>query len=431
MADQKKDMTGLMDYAKSIQDSGQAPPVPPGSVMEEQKIEKVDDFESLEDYGKANPTPEPSADPLPQEDAFVTTPESEPPPGLDNSISGMDSMNSVPGLGGGEEPVAHEPPLETQGFEPMAQPVPSSDASFSPSGGDMSGLQLEAPALEPEPVLTPAPVPEFAASSAPSAPQSFTSHVAPEDPSRHDIEAPLKEPLRPATKTPSSPKQPMEKLKQYSEQMTPGRTAVPASFPFSLLITGELAPEEKERLIDLLSRQNMGIREIDLEPQFESGKILIPRISEYAGVMIVSALRSTRAKMRLGPSDSIFATPDTQDSTEEELDGGQRTVDAYTSDHAHTAEDLPITTEGFLPGQIRHAVVDIVTASAALKTMVIEAEHSPEYQTLLEALQRELKYKAYRKGATAIVNFSVQLTQMHLATHYRVMVTGSAIRSAT
>ena len=60
---------------------------------------------------------------------------------------------------------------------------------------------------------------------------------------------------------------------------------------------------------------------------------------------------------------------------------------------------------------------------------LLQAESSPEYQMLLEALQRELKFKAYRKRATAIVSFSVQLQQLHMPVHYRVLVTGSAVKT--
>src|SRR5437764_1503439 len=74
---------------------------------------------------------------------------------------------------------------------------------------------------------------------------------------------------------------------------------VPTSFPFSLMIEGTLRPEEREKLIDLISREKFGIREVDLEPQLESGRILIPRISEYAGVLLVQALRNTQARLRL------------------------------------------------------------------------------------------------------------------------------------
>jgi hypothetical protein len=44
-------------------------------------------------------------------------------------------------------------------------------------------------------------------------------------------------------------------------------------------------------------------------------------------------------------------------------------------------------------------------------------------------LQRELKFKAFRKGATSIVSFSVQLQQLHMPMYYRVLVIGSAVRT--
>jgi hypothetical protein len=468
MADDKKDMTGLMDFAKAQQAAGQAPPPPAGSVMDEQKIDKVDDFESLEEYGKSHPTPEPKAEPepassvdesIPNDDAFVTTP-AESPTGLE----GMGGETPPPS---DDFPVTPDTPPESLGEPPaeasatasgmsmLEQPVVvGHDPTFAPGGDDMSAIQegaepappmdaLIAPpglepeaAPEPEPALAPEPPQKSKltrVTQLKTAPPAADSGAQVSPPIYDDAppapEAPLmREPLRPASKTPSAPKQTLEKVKQYSEQMSPGREAVPAGFPFSLLITGELAPEEKERITDILSRENMGIRELDLEPQFEAGKVLIPRISEYAGILLVSALRSTRAKMRLGPSDSIYATADTQDSLEEDLESPEHEIDAYATDAWHPAVEVRITTEENLPGKVHHALVDVVTASAALKTLVVQAENSPEYQTLLEALQRELKYKAFRKGATAIVNFSVSLTQLHMPMHYRVMVTGSAIK---
>jgi hypothetical protein len=304
---QKKDLTGLLDYAKALEDAGQAPPVPEGAMMEEPKIEKLDEFESLDDL------PTPASDSL-----------SPPPEGL--------------------------------------EPIPSFE--------------------EPAPIA--------------QAPPEAT----------------------------------LDKVRQYSEQITPSRAQVPAAYPFSLLITGWLAPEEKARLLDLVSRENMGIREMDLEPQFESGRILIPRISEYAGVLIVSALRTARAKFRFGPSDQVFATADTHDETDPApFDTGLGTSSA-SSDSSHPAEELPVTTASQLPGEVRMALIDVVTASAALKTLAVEAERSPEYQELIEALSRELKYKAFHKGAHAIVDFSVQLTPLRQPSHYRVLVTGSAVRRA-
>jgi hypothetical protein len=81
------------------------------------------------------------------------------------------------------------------------------------------------------------------------------------------------------------------------------------------MIVGRLTDHEREKLTDTLERNHMGIDAKDLVHQFEGDRVLIPRISEYAGVLIVQALRGTSATMRLAPSDQIFSTEDTRDET--------------------------------------------------------------------------------------------------------------------
>ena len=222
----------------------------------------------------------------------------------------------------------------------------------------------------------------------------------------------------------------MEKLKKFSEDLPVGKPAVPASFPFSLLISGPLRPEEKARLLDIVTRENMGFREIDLEPQLAAGRVLIPRISEYAGVLLVQALRGCRAQIRLGPSDSIFSTADTRAETEDSSSSLEEQSFSVSSEVSHPAEAIPVTTEEKLPHFPRYALVDTLTASAALRSNVVEAETSSEYQEIIEALQRELKYKAYRRGATGIVNFKIELQLLSSPTHYRILALGTAIKPA-
>lgn len=222
------------------------------------------------------------------------------------------------------------------------------------------------------------------------------------------------------------------------ESSPPGKGDAPASFSFSLMIEGPLKPEEREKLLDVLSRENLGIREVDLEPQFESGRVLIPRISEYAGILLVQALRNARASMRLGPSERIFATESTRD---EGLDGsiGASSADAKTlaimsspaslTDPSHPAEAIAISTAPSMPNILLPVVIDTVTASATLTGRTVEMEESGEYQQVLDNLQRELKFKAFRKGAEAIVGFKIQLTPLHVPTQYRLLLSGVAIRS--
>lgn len=218
---------------------------------------------------------------------------------------------------------------------------------------------------------------------------------------------------------------------------------VPAAFAFSLMIEGHLKPEEREKLLDVLSRENVGVREVDLEPQFESGRVLIPRISEYAGILLVQALRNTRARMKLGPSDRIFAI---HDDSQETADTGTRPISTQQAlaqaqalsivstpgggrNPSHPAEAIAVTTAPTIPNIPLPVVIDTLTASATLMGRTVEVEDSREYQEIVDNLQKELKFKAYRKGAEAIVGFKVQLTPLHVPTHYRLLVSGVAIRA--
>src|SRR5262245_20021578 len=45
----------------------------------------------------------------------------------------------------------------------------------------------------------------------------------------------------------------LDEVRRFSEQVSVAKELVPAAFPFSVAIDGELQPEEKERLMDLLN----------------------------------------------------------------------------------------------------------------------------------------------------------------------------------
>ncbi len=340
----KKDLTNLFEIQREQADSGLAPPLPAGSLLEEVPIEEMSNFESLEDYSEAHPESEQKL----QEESNVDEFEVSPPPGTDvNSLEALE-----------QPPLFKETSLESQAFDPQPDPL--------------------------------------------------------------------------TTETPPKPLSTLDQVKNFSEKVTLGLPNVPAAFPFSILIHGFLLPEEKEKLLDLLSRENMGIREIDLEPQLTGDRILIPRISEYAAILIVQALRGIRGEIKVGPSDTIFSTIDTRaDQTEEVLASEVKNESAMNSEVSHPAENLPVTSEDRLPHVPRFTVIDAITATAALKSSVVETESTPEYQEVVEALQREIKYKAYRKGAIGVVNFKIQLTFLSSPSHYRLQAMGLAIRPMT
>jgi len=221
----------------------------------------------------------------------------------------------------------------------------------------------------------------------------------------------------------------IEKIRNYSEKATSIKASVQAAFPFSLLIEGAISEEEREKIVDIVTRENMGIREMDLEPQFESGRILIPRISEFAGVLLIQALRTISAKIRFGPSDQIFsASPENEREPEGLTTESAAFSTQFFVESTHEAEAIPVTTDGALAQFPNYSVVDVVFGSAVLKSEAIEAETSAEFHQTLEALHREVKFKAYRKGAQGILHFKVELTMLSSPTHYRMTVTGSAIK---
>jgi hypothetical protein len=372
MSEEKKDLTNLLQYSQSLRDSGQAPPPPEGSVMEETPIEAIDDFESLEDYAQSNPAPEPQPDlpfdpePEPQLDSLEESFPPEQPSTQDSALPAFDEIT----------PPSEQYAAENQEFPAFEETAPPTD----PFAGDLPDFQ-DSPIEETPPEIL------------------------------------------------LSPK-PLEEVKKFADNAPIGKPVVPAALPFSLLIEGQLTREEKDKLLELITRENMGIREIDLEPQLALGKILIPRISEFAGVLIVQALRSTRAKMKLGPSDSIFCTSDTRSDADALPTPSNVTTATLESDLEHPAESIPISTSSKLPQINKHRVIDTLTATATLRSQVVEAESSSIYQEILEGLQRELKYKAYRKNATGIILFKIQLTPLSSPTHYHILVTGTAIRPA-
>ncbi len=213
----------------------------------------------------------------------------------------------------------------------------------------------------------------------------------------------------------------------------PARTiapaAVPAAYPFSVLITGTLQADEQEKLLDLLERENYGIRKEDLEPQFRGGKILIPRISEYAGILLIQTLRTANVIMQIAPSDEIFSTPDTHTTSEDPLLSAPEPPQVYLFDATSDAESIVISTDSALPNSEIEKAIDVVTASAGLKSYALELRRSAEYNDLVENLKRELRQLAHRQGADAITGFQLRIDRLDLPSSYRISVTGTAVRT--
>jgi hypothetical protein len=212
-----------------------------------------------------------------------------------------------------------------------------------------------------------------------------------------------------------------------SGEPTLGRETVAggaAIYPWTVLIEGTLRPNERDRLLEILSEEKVPLREIDLEPQFASGRIKIPRISEYVGIRIIMAVREGAVRIVFQPSDASVELSGDVSTTDTGLQ--MEVHQSVSRTRLHPADQIPV----LLGDDPKWIPFDSVTASANLRSTLLEATRSPDYERLVEALTRKIRYEAYAKGGKAVVRFSLSLIPLQSPSLYRVMATGMAARLA-
>lgn len=310
-------------------------------------------------------------------------------PGLDDVLAGLPPVSDeVLGLDLGEGLA------ETPGEETTDAPVFDTEANSTPDSDAV--LELDAPLSPPvddEPIALDPPTP---LADAPAAVRRISEGL--------------------------------DRIKSYSESLAPQSTPVAAQAPYSLLIDGRLRPHERERLLQILGRENIDIREIELEPQFEAGRVLIPRVSEYVGVLIVQALRGSRTRMRLGPSERIFASRDAREDSALVFSGFDPAPLYESESGLHPAERIAILPSRDYPGRDGFEVRDTIHATVLLKAGQVESPTSGAYLDAMDAVKRQLRHLAHHRGADAILQFSTKLEPMGDYQSYRLLATGVAVR---
>lgn len=220
----------------------------------------------------------------------------------------------------------------------------------------------------------------------------------------------------------------MDTVRAYSENVAPAATPESVGMPHSLVIEGALRPHEKETLLTILSRENLGIREVELEPQFIAGHVLIPRISEYAGVLIVQALRNSTAKIRLGPSERIFVSREAEDG-ERLIRPPNPDAELLITEEGSTHSDaMVLTAAETVPGKKLLSAIDTLHTSMNLKAAHLAQPQSPIFQDAIERLKKQLKFQAHHRGANALVAFKYTLHPLEGQTVFKLIVEARAVR---
>lgn len=345
--------------------------------------------------------------------------------GLDDLLSPMSPTST--GLGAGEpnsssftfSPDPNAPPAETLtglGEDALKDPIanlPPVDADTLAAASGTDAL----PSLSPEdaPMETAAPILDDPSIEAPTESSRVEGTAV-----GQAIAGAL------SAESPST----MESVRAYSDHVAPAATPSVAETPYSLAIEGPIRQHEREALVNILTRENLGIREVELEPQFAAGHILIPRISEYAGVMIVQALRNTTAKIRLGPSERIFVSREAADADDALVMPPSPDSEVFiTEENAEAANDtIVITSADSIPGQKLLAAIDTLHNSMNLKAFSLSQPQSPIFQDAIERLKKQLKYQAHHRGANALVGFKYTLHPLEGQTMYKLVVEARAVK---
>ena len=355
----KKDLTGIMDLpqADPVPQEGASGDSNPFEVNELKPIEQIDDFASLDQIGMMDhPTP----------------PEEAP------------------------EEIAAEAPAQT--LEELSEPTPETTPESDPF---QSFDSIQTPALTPEdpPILEEAP-------PLPPPTLDFTSDPEPEP-----------EPIRTEPARVEAPT--LDQLKTYSESKKETPFEPGLREEFHLLITGEVDPYARDKLLLFLTENSIGITSSELDFQIKSKRVLLPRIGEFSGVKLIQDLRDSGLSFVLKKSDAESELPPADD--------GRSIAFHYHSKAAPESIEVPILPPGELQSGA-YRVLDSIRMVQYLQAEILEIERSELFQELLDRMTEALRARAKIKGANALTHLSHRITPLRLPSQYQIELTASLLK---
>jgi hypothetical protein len=526
--DQKKDLTSIVDLSKRMEEAGELPNSEDDSVLAEpQRIEKVDKWESLEEYAETNPPPEFSedefatsgdgstdeadfeidalaSDDFPLSDSSNTDtqfPTSD-AGGSDDRLTGLssviepesgnDSSNGGFDFDSPSSSEGDEMPFDSSADESSSLPFDQDDGELARADAEIDQAMAETDSQDgPEgfPVLEqseqtgaiettpsePATGEIADSNSEPKVPDQTAGNAEPlTAESKNDAMAPSPATSNPEIETPAAPAveaSPIESVPttdappvssdfiakeptgpipdEYSPERIDGvetievRNSGQASLPdfpppsssealtsaaatrpqettfsadFSLLIEGRMDDYQQGKLKELLAEHPLGISIDDIQEQIETGRVLLPRLSEYAGIYFVQQLRDSNLRMKFGPSSAIYARSDSDEAsanaTDESLHGPKSVEPdlSYLSDPDGLAQTLPVVAGGPPDEWSKRGWLarTSVTSSSEWRTIDQDLTQSGGFQEVVDRLTLSLRMKAFYQGATGIAFFQIQ-----------------------
>lgn len=228
-----------------------------------------------------------------------------------------------------------------------------------------------------------------------------------------------------------------EDLKKFSESSILNGMATEGNPSFSILIKNVRYIEDVNDIVTMLRELNLLT---DPEEQVKSrlmrGMLLVPRISEYAGIFLCHKLRRFDIDILMGPSDEIHPpkhqeTPETGIISKTSLLQNQSHQFQFDNPRLDLSQIIVAATQSLEGYQIIR-YMGVASEHKMLDSSIVEDEGSTEIPHHYQELAGRLKAHALKNHSNAVVGLNYQLTpipgEFGLGGHkYRLTCTGNLV----
>lgn len=303
---------------------------------------------------------------------------------------------------GEEESSFETTPVETTEEPSWNTDEPQSESVAETTSDDFSSFSEPEPEPEPEPIKAEIPVETY-------------------EPPRSDYKAPEN----------------FEDLKKFSESSSFTSMATEGNPSFSVLIKNVRYIEDVNDILSLLREFNLLSDSEDvMKGRLMRGTLLVPRISEFAAILLSHKLRKFDIDIQLGLSDEIH--PPKHQETPETGIVSKHNLYQNQSHHFHFDDpkleisQIIVSATSNLEGYQVVKYMGIASEHKMLEAALVEDENSSEVPAHYQELAQKLKAHALKANSNAVVGLNYQLTPIPSEygmsnNRYRLTCTGNLV----
>lgn len=233
----------------------------------------------------------------------------------------------------------------------------------------------------------------------------------------------------------------LKKVREFAEKVTIGHPSVEANPAFSLFARGDFDEKKIEFIRGVLESDSYGVRFEDVALQLSAGKLLVPRISEFAAIQLAQKIFDIVNDLEVGLADEIMPSADESEIGSELIDPARyRQHEEEARDLAEepdSEEDVFTSSVNDLAGYQITRILSAITLSDIIPAEIAENPDSKEFEERSDKLIHALASRAFKLGAHGVIGigFSVKLIEGYRdkngepARAYRMLASGTAVRA--